>query len=289
MFHHCERARRKVCKILWAPVFAALCLSAVGEEEIIGVDLELIPAVKEIGPSSTFTVGLKIHHHPGFHTYWQNPGAVGYPTRISWELPEGFVAGKLRWPVPEMSKMAIYPVYGYQSDVMLLVDISSAAELTGERLEFHADVTWMACSNECRPGEKRFSFTLPIGEKTKADPDLQELFVLAEANIPQELEGWKATLESKADEKKITFSLSPPFGTPDLGTFRIYSCDGQISSDPDPTITQLKDGSYLVEVERSKLSPKGASSLPFVLVGEEGLGAEDKNFGTLNPVYSAAQ
>ncbi len=92
----------------------------------MGWDLEVVPSVEKIGSSSTFTVGLKIHHHPGFHTYWRNPGAVGYPTRIWWELPEGFVAGEIRWPVPVMSEMAGHPVFGDVSDPMLLVDITSA-------------------------------------------------------------------------------------------------------------------------------------------------------------------
>lgn len=254
-----------------------------------GVNLELVPSVEKVGPSSAFTVGLKIHHHPGFHTYWRNPGAVGFPTRISWELPEGFVAGEIRWPVPEMSEMAGHPVFGYESDVTLLVDITSAAVLPGEELEFHADVAWMACAVECRPGHKRFSFTLPTAEQTEADPAVKKLFAGAEARIPRTLEGWRASLESAADGEKIIFLLTPPAGLPDPGALRMYSSDGQISSDPDPVIKKLESGSYRIEVERSEFSPEGNSSLPFVLVAEKALGSEGKNFGRLEPAYPAPE
>ena len=271
------------------PVFAALCTALVAEEPVQGVDLALVPSVQRIGPSSQFTVGLRIHHHEGFHTYWRNPGAVGYATRISWKLPEGFVAGEIRWPVPQMSRMAGHPVFGYKSDVMLLVDIASPAELPGGQLEFHADVSWMACAVGCSPGNKRFSFILPAAGETEADPAGKEIFAKAEAMIPLPLEGWKASMESAADKAKIVFLLTPPADLPDPGALRVFSEDGQISSDPDPLVTKLESGPYRIEVERAKYSPQGAPSLPFVLVAEKPLAPGGRKFGTLAPAYAAAE
>ncbi|MEP2777186.1 MAG: protein-disulfide reductase DsbD domain-containing protein [Luteolibacter sp.] len=273
---------------MWRCVVVSLALLAMdsqAEEEIKGVDLALVPSVETIAPASGFTVGLVIHHHEGFHTYWSNPGAVGYPTKISWELPEGFTAGEIRWAVPEMSSMAGHPVFGYERDATLLVDITGPAELSGEEMTFHAKVSWMACADECRPGNKRFSFTLPVAAETVPDASVKELFAEAEVNIPKPLEGWTAVLESAADAEKIVFLLTPPEGLADPGTLRVYSSDGQISSDPDPQITRMEGGGYRIEVERAEFSPKGASSLPVVLVAEKELGADGVKFGALEPSY----
>ena len=37
---------------------------------------------------------------PGWHGYWLNPGDAGLPMDVKWQLPTGFSAGPLRYPVP---------------------------------------------------------------------------------------------------------------------------------------------------------------------------------------------
>ena len=71
---------------LWMPTFAGKS----------GPDLrmEFVSEVEAIRPGEPFTVGLHLEHGPGWHTYWQNPGIVGVPTSLDWNLPQGFVAGQ---------------------------------------------------------------------------------------------------------------------------------------------------------------------------------------------------
>ena len=241
------------------------------------MDLTLVPSVSSVAPSSEFTVGLTIRHQPGFHTYWKNPGAVGYPIQLKWDLPEGFTAGPLRWPVPEISSMAGHRVFGYKRDVTLLVDITAPAVLPAGDMVFHADVAWMACSNACYPDQRRFSITIPSGETSVERLEAKELFAKAEEEIPQPLEGWKVELKSAADAAKIVVRFTPPQEMKDSGELKVFSSDGQVSSDPVPVITQ-EDGAYLVAAERAEFSPKGKRTLPVVLVG-------DGWFGTLEPEY----
>lgn len=267
-------------------LLALMGVSARAEEPTQGVDLALISSVSSVSPSATFTVGLRLHHHPGFHTYWRNPGVVGYPIQMKWELPEGFTAGEVRWPVPEMSTMAGYPVFGYVRDVMLLVDLTAPAQLPDGELEFHADVAWMACSVSCHPDSRRFTMRLPVADETVADEEAKELFVQAEESIPRPLLGWTAVLETAVDGERIAVVLAPPAGLSDPGMLRVFSSDGQISSKPDPVIARQEDGTYRVEVERAEFSPKGKTALPFVLMGEKALVEGGKNFGTLVPEYA---
>lgn len=52
-----------------------------------GIDLQLLSKVRSIQPGNPFKVGLHIHHHDGYHTYWQNPGIVGIPQALrSWDV-----------------------------------------------------------------------------------------------------------------------------------------------------------------------------------------------------------
>jgi len=144
---------------------------------------------------------------------------------------------------------------------------------------------WMACSNECYPGNKTFTLSLPSAESSVSDPANTAALSAAEKQIPQELKTWKATIESKQDEKHICLLLTPPADIPDIGAFRFYSSDGQISSDPDPEITKLDDDRIRIIAKRARFSPKNATSLPFVIIAEKPLSPNGPKFGTLSPQY----
>ncbi len=49
--------------------------------------LELVAAVDTVQPGSSFDVALKLTPGEGWHVYWKNPGDVGLPTTLDWQLP----------------------------------------------------------------------------------------------------------------------------------------------------------------------------------------------------------
>ncbi|WP_411827436.1 protein-disulfide reductase DsbD domain-containing protein [Luteolibacter sp. AS25] len=268
------------------PVLALASLICSAEEPTKGVDLALVSSVRGVAPSSTFTAGLTISHHPGFHTYWKNPGAVGYPIRIDWDLPVGFTASEIRWPFPEISSMAGYPVFGYERDVTLLVDLTAPATLPDKELNFQANVSWMACSDSCFPGIRRFTLTLPTAKIAEPILENQELFSDAEKQIPKTLGKWKAELLTARNAEVITLLLTPPSDI-DPGKIEFYSSDAQISSDPTPEIKKREDGHYKISARRFQFSPKDSQSLPFVIFTENPITEDGQKFGKLEPLYPA--
>jgi len=64
--------------------------------------------VQLISESPTVQVGhplwlaLKIELEEHWYTYWRNPGDSGMAGSITWELPEGFTAGDIQWPYPQL-------------------------------------------------------------------------------------------------------------------------------------------------------------------------------------------
>ena len=83
-----------------------------GAEKEVPAKAEIVAEVSEIAPGEPFRIALKITHAPHWHTYYLNPGQVGFPPSIEWELPEGFAAGDLRFPVPEIGTFSGLPFYG---------------------------------------------------------------------------------------------------------------------------------------------------------------------------------
>src|SRR6202521_1913436 len=65
------------------------------------VAARLVPEAGSVAPGGTLWVDLHLDIAPGWHTYWRNPGDSGLPTEIAWNLPAGFSAGDIVWPVPE--------------------------------------------------------------------------------------------------------------------------------------------------------------------------------------------
>ena len=64
------------------------------------VKASLLADTSAIVPGQAFQVGVLLEMAPGWHTYWQYSGDAGLPTSIDWELPPGFTAGPIQWPVP---------------------------------------------------------------------------------------------------------------------------------------------------------------------------------------------
>ena len=73
------------------------------------------------------TVALRLKMKPGWHVYWQNPGDSGLPTTIDWKLPSGFAAGPIQWPAPHALPAGPLINYGYEGEVLHLVDLEGAA------------------------------------------------------------------------------------------------------------------------------------------------------------------
>ena len=108
---------------------------------------------------------------PGWHTYWRNPGASGIATSIAWDLPAGVTAGPIQWPVPEKLPEEDLTTYIYSNDVVLLVPLKLAADLSPGALDFKAKVSWLECQVACVPGSAGVKAGLNVGAVTKPSKD----------------------------------------------------------------------------------------------------------------------
>jgi thiol:disulfide interchange protein DsbD len=250
---------------------------------VTGIDIALVPENTAIAKGEPFTVGVKIHHHEGFHTYWQNPGIAGVPVKLQWELPEGFSAGPIQWPYPEKTMMAIHPVHGFERDVMLLVEITPPGEIAPPRVTLKATASWMACADGCYPGKKTLSCELPVAAEAKPDPVVASAFQKAREELPKPLQGWSAELLSAPDAREIRLRLTPAADhAAEPGDLYFFSSDGQISSDPPQRVVKTKTGYELI-AERSPYGPKGKTSLPGVLVSSTGFTRNGAKFAMIEP------
>ena len=119
---------------------------------------------------------------PGWHTYWQYSGDSGLPTTIRWNLPEGFSAGPIQWPVPQAKvEPGDIQVYAYSGQVLLLATITPPANVAGNAT-LSADASWLVCEEVCVPGDASLELTLPVAKS--AIPANTTLFEEFRSQLP---------------------------------------------------------------------------------------------------------
>src|SRR2546421_9017143 len=118
-------------------VFATLVLmlALVPAAQAAGVPADLVKAelladVKTVQAGTPFTVGVMLKIKPDWHIYWIYPGDAGLPTRVKFNLPDGFKTGELKFPLPvRFDQPGGIVGYGYRDEVMLTATITPPADL----------------------------------------------------------------------------------------------------------------------------------------------------------------
>ncbi len=177
-----------------------------------GLEIVLVSEMASIQPGKSFTVGLRVRHEAGRHTYWKNPGLAGVKFGLDWSLPAGWSVGTIHWPPPDKVRMAGIRTHGYEHDIMLMVELTPAATLppAGAEISLPVKVSWMCCGrdSDCRPGCDDLALTVPVGETaTPANPEVLAEFAAARALLPHPTAAWKYTATRHAGT--ILFTAEP--------------------------------------------------------------------------------
>ena len=153
-------------------------------EKAGAVKTGIVADTKAVEAGKAFTVGVRFEIERDWYIYWQFVGDIGLPTSVEWELPPGFKAGPLQWPVPRTHEgKGDYLNYVYEDETLIFVEITPPAELPAGPFEIKAKPDWQMCNAEmCVPKNANVALTLPAGAAT---PDNADLFAKWRAQIPK--------------------------------------------------------------------------------------------------------
>jgi DsbC/DsbD-like thiol-disulfide interchange protein/cytochrome c biogenesis protein CcdA len=133
--------------------------------EARGIDPRLV-AEGPAPPGGEVELAIHMRTRPGWHGYWLNPGDAGLPMEVDWELPPGFSAGPLRYPVPTRLTIAGLMNYVYERDYALLVRLKVPPGARGT-VPVRAAARWLACTDKiCVPESGSFGLDVPVGSGT---------------------------------------------------------------------------------------------------------------------------
>jgi thiol:disulfide interchange protein/DsbC/DsbD-like thiol-disulfide interchange protein len=252
------------------------------------VQASLVAADKSVQPGHSLTVALRLDQQPTWHTYWISAG-TGYPTSLRWDLPPGWTAGPIKWPVPIVIRDANDNITGngYERIVDLPITITPAGNLkTGEHVTLEAQAKWLMCSDICIPGRAKVTLILPVSLGTP-QPDEAVRAELARMPMPQSATGWK--LAAVRHGKNVTLQLS---GAGTVESPRFFSEDGFIQYDQ-PQTALNSGGSLTFALPISEDAEAATSKLVGVLAYTDEQGVYrglhiDVPFGSSATAASAA-
>lgn len=174
------------------------------------VTARLIADAVRAEPGQTLRVAVQLDMADGWHVYWQNPGDAGMAVEVKWQLPEGWTAGELHWPLPRrFDEAGEITSFGYSGRVLLLADIHVPPTAPmGEQVTIGATVQWLACKELCVPGEAVLSLPLFIGSLEASDE--AELIKQWRGHLPatQKPEAFRIVQASVDSDDKATIHLA---------------------------------------------------------------------------------
>jgi len=260
--------------ILWIAEASADITRGKGDFRDGKIAVDLVSEVKSIRAGEPFTVGVRIIHAPGWHTYWKSPGVAGVPTGLEWDMPEGFKADPFQWPAPQRSIMAGMTVYGYEGECLLPMKIHPPAKLKPNKdgkIRLKVRAAWMTCAVSCHPGWQDFVLELPVTKgKPEIDEEWREAFQQARARFPVPVtKAWGFDVERNAKEINLTVvlpeKLKKELQEEKLNAPYFFAEENQVESSAPQSIRYNSDGSFSITMKVSKYANKDTKHLKGVL------------------------
>lgn len=253
-------------------VLALFAVGIAGAEQvyIAHTKADLVSDHKSVQPGKSVPVALHLVTDPEWHVYWKNPGDSGLAPTIKWQLPEGFIAGEIQWPVPHRIVLGPLTTFGYEGEVFLISTIHVPEGLTeGQNVEIKARADWLTCKVECIPGRADFTLTLPVkAAEPELDPAISSKFFNTFITWPVQSEGWDIKVDNRPKELVLTVtSVSDQRPIKDLF---FYPDREDMILHAEPQVLKPVQNGVELTVPKSNLYPKNVESLKGILVRSDG-------------------
>ena len=238
------------------------------------VEAELIARTPAFQPGQPVELALRLKIIDHWHTYWQNPGDSGLPTRLTWTLPAGFSAAPIEWPYPKKLPLGPLMNFGYEGEVLHLVTVQTPASAkAGEAVTLAAKAEWLVCSDVCIPESADVSISLP-GVRSTPLPDVRwvEAFAKAHRALPGKLQNWTTSATLAGGQLAIEFS--PPAGTSvSLANATFYPLREELIANAATQVLSKTTSGFRLLIPAADPVNASLNSVDGVIVAADGWGA----------------
>ena len=242
----------------WSPAWGAASL------QTEHVTLSLLSEQRTVAAGDTLWLGLHFQLIPHWHVYWKNPGDSGTPPLVRWQLPAGWQAGEILWPVPQRIPIGPLVNYGYEEQLTLLVPVKAGPLPEDKPVLLRAEMEWLVCKEDCIPEEGQLSLFLSPGSG-EYDPALRAHFNAVRSRLPQPL-GLPAHYRLQGRQLLLEVPLAEDLGATDIrAPWFAGEEEGQLAASG-PRHWELADSTLRFRLPLGELPPASGASLQGLLV-----------------------
>lgn len=252
----------------------ALALAATGQGTGGGRDTSpnseatLGAELSTVTPGEEFTLALRIRLDPEWHCYWINPGDAGMATRIRWTLPEGVTVGELRYPAPHYIATPPLASYGYEDEVLMLMDAKVADSVRpGTKLALRGVADWLVCKDVCIPAKEEVALTLAVGAEAEEDTSWVAAIARTRAALPRSLDEVEGlgVRAARTEGGYILEAATPEAKRLGGEEIRFFVQDPQVLTHAAPQERRAEDGRITLSLVESEYANQPAERLRGVL------------------------
>ena len=211
------------------------------------MSVTLVPETGAVAPGSTVTLAFVMRPAIGWHGYWRNSGDAGAEPRVQWQLPQGWQAGALQYPVPDRLTVLGLMNYVYEHDHALLVPLRVPPDArAGSTVRLRARLDYLVCTDEiCVPESDDVATELSIGRPGQSAPE----FAAWRQALPRPL-GRQARFELAGQQIRLAIPLPRAAGLSDPYFFPVtldalgHSAPQSLSRNGDLLIVETAAGRH---------------------------------------------
>lgn len=238
-------------------VFLLSSCASISEPPVIydaHTKVDLISDVTTIKPGEPFWAAVRMRMDKDWHVYWRNPGDSGLAPTIKWQLPDGFSAGPIQWPYPKRIDSRDLTSYGYESEVLLPVEITPPARINAANIELNAQVHWLACEVPCIPGQASLSLPFKVAAQGPAVKSRwQESILTAQRKLPVDAPAaWFTAFENATMIKLVVAPETTLLSTITSAQFFPFADDLIEHGAPQSFMKSADGRSFTLQVLRNK-------------------------------------
>ena len=124
-------------------------------------EARLISSVSATGDLQVLPLALEFRLATGWKIYWRTPGEAGLPPAIDLLADGDAVISQIKWPVPKRFNAFGFDNFGYDSAVILPLQVSG--HRPGSSIQLRGQIEALVCADICVPLGGSVALTMPAG------------------------------------------------------------------------------------------------------------------------------
>lgn len=195
--------------MLYLSFLLATMAGLTSEAKAPHIHVALITQEQVVAEGGTCHAGIHFTMDPGWHVYWRHPGDSGEAPALGWQLPQGWSAGDIAWPLPQALPVPPLMNYGYAPEVLLAVPIQVGSHASTTPVTLATHVSWLVCAESCIPGSANLAIAIGVGKASSDNPQIAPLFERTRKALPEPLPSDMAVSATTTDAGFTLHVASP--------------------------------------------------------------------------------